>query len=242
MRLSVIIPAFNESSKILLDLRENGNFLLAQKFHSEVLVVDDGSADDTAEIVRGFIREWTSPKVKFELLTYGKNHGKGYAVRYGIEHAQGEIVAFMDSGLCVPVRYLLDGIEKIEQGSDFAIASRRLSETRIHRAQPLYRKLGSKAFHVVVQTIMGVHVSDTQCGFKLYKAAAAKQIYSRVTTEGFMFDIEALVIASKLGLKRAEFPIEWTNDSDTRYNPILGTLRNLKELTHIRLKWLGKRL
>ena len=176
MRLSVIIPAYNESAKITRDLETTETFLSRQDFTSEILVVDDGSRDETSATVKRFVKEHKSAKVKTRLLAYEKNRGKGYAIRYGVARAKGEIVAFMDSGLCVPVRFLLDGMEKIEEGADYAIASRRLPGTTIERAQPMYRRVGSQVFWLVVQSLMGVRVSDTQCGFKLYSAKAAKQI------------------------------------------------------------------
>lgn len=236
MKLSLIIPAFNEAQKIHLDLDASHKFLMAQNFKSEVLIVNDGSKDDTENIAREWSQKLSNEKVSYKILSYGANRGKGFAIRYGVDHAQGELIAFADSGLCVPFSFLSKGIEEIEQGADYALASRRLKETKIKRQQPLHRKLGSKAFWFVVKGFMGVQVSDTQCGFKIYSQKAAKAIFQRVQTDGFMFDIEALLIAKKLKLKHAEFPVEWSNDSDTRYHPIWGTIKNFKELTAIRLR------
>jgi dolichyl-phosphate beta-glucosyltransferase len=236
MYLSLVIPAFNEAAKIGRDIAAAFEFLSIQPFTSEVLIINDGSSDATQRVAEEHASRYPKDKVSFRVLHYGANRGKGYAVRYGVESAKGKLIAFADAGLCVPFSYLSKGIEKIEGGSDFAIASRRLSGTKIHRTQPRYRQLGSKVFWYVVQWGMGVHVSDTQCGFKIYKKAAAKKIFSQVKTDGFMFDIEALIIAKKLGLKEAEFPIEWSNDSDTRYHPIWGTIRNFRELAKIRVR------
>jgi len=234
MRLSIVIPAFNEEAKIARDIEAAYEFLSAQPFQSEVLIVNDGSRDKTVQVAEGHFPK--SDKVQFRVLDYGQNRGKGYAVRYGMKEAKGEICAFVDAGLCVPYKYLLSGICEIENGADYAIASRRIAGTKINRTQPMYRKVGSKVFWYVVQWGMGVDVSDTQCGFKLYSAKAAKMIFSRVKTDGFMFDIEALIVAKKLGLKAAEFPIEWSNDGDTRYHPVWGTIRNFKELSRIRIR------
>ncbi len=236
MKLSLIIPTFNEAKKIHLDLDAANQFLRAQPFDSEVLIVNDGSRDETQKVAEELCGKYSNDKVAFRVLSYGENRGKGYAIRYGVSQAKGDLIAFADSGLCVPFSFLTYGIEKIERGADYALASRRLKETKIKRQQPLYRKLGSKVFWFVVKGFMGVQVSDTQCGFKIYSNKAAKTIFHRVQTDGFMFDIEALLVAKKLKLKHAEFPVEWSNDSDTRYHPIWGTLKNLRELTAIRLR------
>jgi glycosyltransferase involved in cell wall biosynthesis len=234
MHLSLVIPAFNESAKIQHDLEAARKFLKEQPFSSEILVVNDGSTDATQQIAEAYAKKRADSKVAIRVLAYGQNRGKGYAVRYGVEKALGERIAFVDSGLCVPLEHLLRGLEKIDKGYDFAIGSRRIAGTRIVRPQPLYRRLGSKAFWIVVQSVMGVRVSDTQCGFKVYSGNAAKEIFSRVRTDGFMFDIEALIVARKQGLRGAEFPVEWSNDGDSRYHPIWGTIRNFRELMKIR--------
>lgn len=236
MKLSLILPAYNEAKKIHVDLNAAQQFLLAQPWDSEVLVVNDGSRDETQKTAEELAKKLSTEKVKFKILSYGSNRGKGYAIRYGVEKAEGDLVAFADCGLCVPYSFLMNGIDKIENGADFALASRRLKETKIKRQQPLYRKLGSKVFWWVVKGFMGVQVSDTQCGFKVYSQKAAKDIFSRVKTDGFMFDIEALLVGKKLKMKHAEFPVEWSNDSDTRYHPVWGTIKNLKELIAIRLR------
>lgn len=236
MKLSLIIPAYNEAQKIHIDLNAAQQFLGAQPFESEVLIVNDGSQDDTQKVAEALCEKLSSQKTQFKVLNYGANRGKGYAIRYGVEKAKGDRIAFADSGLCVPFSYLIDGMKKLDQGADYALASRRLKETKIKRQQPLYRKVGSKVFWFVVKGLMGVQVSDTQCGFKVYTNQAAKAIFERVQTDGFMFDIEALLVAKKLKLKHAEFAVEWSNDSDTRYHPIWGTMRNFKELSLIRLR------
>lgn len=236
MKLSLIIPAFNEAKKIHLDINAARQFLKSQKYESEVLIVNDGSQDDTQQVAEKLCKDLSDAQITFKVLSYGGNRGKGYAIRYGVGQAQGDWIAFADSGLCVPFSYLNSGIEQIEKGADYALASRRLKETKIKREQPLYRKVGSKVFWFVVKGLMGVQVSDTQCGFKVYSKKSAHEIFSRVKTDGFMFDIEALLIAKKLKLKHAEFPVEWSNDSDTRYHPIWGTMRNFRELTSIRIR------
>lgn len=240
MHLSIVIPAYNEQTKIARDLRAASDYLSHRPYDSQVIIVNDGSRDDTVKIIEEFIRTHTTARVWFRLISYPRNRGKGYAVRRGILEATGQSVGFIDAGLCVPYYYLEEGLKKLEEGFDYAIASRRLSRTKVHVTQPFHRRAGSKVFWVVVRFLMGIDfVSDTQCGFKLYRAASARKIFSKVQTDGFMFDIEALLIAKSLGLRGVEFPIEWSNDRDTRYHPVLGTLRNCKELMGIRMRLLG---
>ncbi|MSP19501.1 MAG: glycosyltransferase [Bdellovibrionales bacterium] len=236
MRVSLIIPAFNEAKKIGFDLDAASRYLESRSFDSEVLVINDGSQDDTQRVAEEISKKLSTDKVKFKVLNYGCNRGKGYAIRFGVKQAKGDLIAFADSGLCVPFSFLNQAISQIENGADFAVASRRLKETKIRREQPLYRKVGSKVFWFVVKGLMGVQVSDTQCGFKIYSKKAAQAIFERMKTDGFMFDIEALLIAKKLKLRHAEFAVEWSNDSDTRYHPVWGTLKNFRELSAIRFR------
>ncbi|MBI1861091.1 MAG: glycosyltransferase [Deltaproteobacteria bacterium] len=234
MHLSLIIPAFNEAKKITHDLEAARDFL-SSKPQSEVIVVDDGSRDAT----RAIVEEWVinaSMQHTFRLLSYGGNRGKGYAIRYGVKNSSGSYVAFVDSGLCVPLSYLDHGFEKIGSGFDFAIASRRLPGAQVKREQPTYRKVGSVVFWYLMKGAMGIEVSDTQCGFKVYKGDVARDLFSHLKTDGFMFDIEALRLAKKLGYRGTEFAVAWSSDHDSRYHPVAGTWRNFRELAAMRFR------
>lgn len=233
--LSLIIPAYNEAKKISRDINALHTFLSEEPYETEVLFVDDGSKDDTRDTIRKQIERLSPGKVRFELLTYPENRGKGYAVRYGVLRAKGDVIGFMDAGLCVPLPYIRDALQVLEGESDFGIASRRAARSRVIKQSPLHRRVGSKVFWVLMRGLMGIQVSDTQCGFKFYRREAARKIFERVETEGFMFDIEALLVASRMGLKGVEFPVEWTNDLDSRYHPVFGTIRNFREL--VRIRW-----
>jgi dolichyl-phosphate beta-glucosyltransferase len=233
MDLSIVIPAYNEGRKIGRDLETTRAYLALNPARTtEVLVVDDGSKDDTREVVSQF----SAANPNFKLVSYGENRGKGFAVKYGVTRAVGKAILFMDAGMCVPLQYIEAGLECLNQGYDCAIASRRLPGTKIVRRQPLYRRIGSKVFGFGIRSLMGIRVTDTQCGFKFYTQDAARKIFPLISIHGFMFDIEALVIAEELGLKVTEFPVEWANDGDTRYKLVSGTIRNFRELTAIRAK------
>lgn len=236
--LSIIIPSFNEEAKIANDLRQTAAYLSQQSFTSEIIVVDDGSRDKTHAVATGLAQELTSPKVSLKILRYAENRGKGFAIKYGVREAQGEIIGFMDSGLCVPLKYILDGMQLIQKGADCALASRRLANSQTLVKQPFYRRAGSLVFWKMMRLFMGVGVSDTQCGFKFYSHQAAVVVFSKIKTEGFMFDIEALVLCHQMGFKTVEFPVEWANDADTRFHPVWGTFRNMKELVKIKVRGL----
>jgi dolichyl-phosphate beta-glucosyltransferase len=236
MKISLIIPAYNESGKIARDIEAVARFAEQHRDHEwEVLIVDDGSRDRTTAEAQ--IAADRVGGASFRVLRYDRNRGKGYAVRYGVERAEGKVIGFVDAGLCVPFHHIFDALAVLKD-HDVAIASRRLAKARIRQAQPMHRRIGSQVFGKLVRRFMGIRVSDTQCGFKFYRARAAKAIFGRVRTDGFMFDIEALLVARRLGLKIGEFAVEWSNDSDTRYNPITGTVRNFRELLQIRLRTL----
>lgn len=232
MHLSVILPAFNEAKKIEKDLRDWLTFLGAQRYEAELIVVNDGSRDDTADRVRAIAKSESSVRV----YGYTKNRGKGYAIRYGIARAQGLFMAFADVGRCVPPTCLAEGLALLEDGWDFAIGSRRAPGAHVAASPAWYRRVGSVLFRRLMQAWLEVRVSDSQCGFKVYRAAAAQSIFAHVATDGYMFDVEALLVAQALGLRGTEFPVEWRADKDSRYRPVTGTLSNFKDLVAIKLR------
>ena len=236
LQLSVILPAFNEGAKIGQDLKACFDFFSREPYQTEILVVSDGSTDDTDSQATKAMK-WPAGQVRGKLVSYSLNRGKGFAIRKGVEAARGERILFMDVGLCVPLKCLGLGLEKLREGYDFAVGSRRLNASVVRRKQRAYRRAGSRIFNWMISQTMGIGlVLDAQCGFKLYRREAAKKIFSKVRCDGFMFDVEALREAKRMGFVGAEFPVEWSNDGDTRYDPIFGTLRNLRELLKIRFE------
>ena len=230
--LSIIIPAYKEANKIKQDIQAAAKFLEAQRIAGEILLVDDGSPDNTVETAKALEKDFPALKV----LSYSPNRGKGYALRYGISHSKGRNVMFADAGLCVPYDIAAIGLTMLDlRMCDMAIGSRRMRGS-IRREQPLYRRIGSKVYSLVIHTLMGVplYISDTQCGFKIYQGNVARCLYASAFTDGFMFDIEIILRALADGYQILEFPVLWSNDADTRFNPLRGTWRLFLELVAIR--------
>jgi dolichyl-phosphate beta-glucosyltransferase len=232
--ISIVIPAFNEEKKIGHDVGAAAAFIDEEAVPGEVIVVDDGSTDKTAEEARSVeIPE----AVERNVILLEKNRGKGYAVKTGVLASRGDVVLFADSGTCVPYSNALSQIERIRGGElDIAMASRRLKETVIHRNRSFKRRILSSFFRLVARIITGVpnRFSDTQCGFKIYRGDIARRLFGECKTTGFMFELEVLLRALKRGYRIEEFPVEWTCDLDTRLRPGSDAVDVLKEMLQVR--------
>lgn len=232
--LSVIIPAYNEEKKIEKDIREAFSYFKRKKILGEIIVSTDGVTDNTNKIVCKLKKEFPGLK----LIVKKEKIGKGAAIKKGVIKASGKYIIFSDAGLCVPFKFISVGIKKIEEGYDLALGNRGDKLTIIKIKQPIYRMIGSKIFSIVIKNILGVppYIKDTQCGFKIYKREIAKRLYRDLKTDGMMFDLELILRAKKYGLKIATFPVEWSNDPDTKLNPVSGGLKILEEIYNIKYK------
>lgn len=232
--LSLIIPAYNEEKKIERDIRKAFDYFKKKKIHGEVIVSTDGVTDDTNKIVRNLKNEFSN----LILLTKKEKIGKGAAIKRGVSKAKGKYIMFADAGYCIPFKFISDGINKIEGGYDLALGNRGDKSAIIKLRQPFYRMVGSVIFGFLVKYCLGVpsHIKDIQCGFKIYKADAAKRLFRDLKTPTMMFDLEHILRAKKNNFKIATFPIEWSNDPDTKFNPLSGSLQILKEIYHIKFK------
>lgn len=234
MDLSIVIPAYNEQKKISRDILDAAIFLDENEMTGEIIVVDDGSTDRTAEEAEN---TQILESIPLKVDRYEKNRGKGYAVRRGIQRSAGKIVMFADSGSCVPYSNTLLGLNLIEMGEcDIAHGSRKMGISHIKRGQSWFRKLLSTFFHWFMIYYMKIpaELTDTQCGFKIYRGDIAREIYAETFTDGFTFDIEVILRALHKGLVIREFPVDWTCDPDSRlsvtrsYSMILTELINIK--------------
>jgi glycosyltransferase involved in cell wall biosynthesis len=227
---SFVIPAYNESSRIRPTLDALLRHLQEQKWDAEILVVNDGSADDTAKIVR----EYAQRHPEIRLLENPGNHGKGYSVRNGMLHARGDICLFTDADLSSPITEAQKLFDAIAQGADIAIGSRWLRVELQTERQPLYRQLFGRIFNLVLRVILGLRFADTQCGFKAFRRDAALRIFPLQKIERWAFDPEILFLARRAGLQVEEVPVLWAHSGGTRLHPFRDGLRMFVEVLRIR--------
>jgi dolichyl-phosphate beta-glucosyltransferase len=227
---SIVIPAYNEQARIGATLSEVIRCVEANAWRVEVIVVDDGSTDATAEIVKAV----TSRTPFVRLLSNGENRGKGHSVRNGMLHAAGDIVLFTDADLSSPIQEATRLFDAIRQGADVAIGSRWLAQSRQTIRQPLYRRFFGRCFNLVTRMIMRLPFADTQCGFKAFTRPAAQTIFQLQRIERWGFDPEILFIALKRGYTIREVPVSWGHDERTRISYLRDGLQMLKELLLIR--------
>ena len=236
MDISVIIPAYNEEKRIAFTLEKSIEFLQQRSWQYELLPVDDGSRDATVERIAEVAREF--PQVRCVLN--GQNRGKGYSIRHGLEEAQGNFIGFMDADYKTDIAALDHAMELLESGACGVIGDRTLGKSEIARERKRYREMGSIVFRRGLQMLMGLRgYDDTQCGFKFFRAEVMRDLFSRQKVEGYMFDVEILLLAGKLGYGLERIPVKWTFDPDSRFNPVTGMIRNLGELARIRWEHRG---
>jgi len=227
---SIVIPAFNESARIPATLEAVVSCVRERGWDAEVIVVNDGSTDATAAVVREFAR--TAPEVR--LLENPGNRGKGYSVRSGLLQAFGEVVMFTDADLSSPMEEAERLFAAIAQGADIAIGSRWLEKGRQTHRQPLYRQFFGRCFNAVTRGVMGLHFADTQCGFKAFTRHAAQTVFQLQTIERWGFDPEILFIALKNGFKIVEVPVSWGHDERSRMSYLKDGMKMLEEIAVIR--------
>lgn len=229
-KFSIVIPAYNERARIIATLEAVVEAVRAHAWSAEVIVVNDGSTDETAELVLAFAAK--APEVR--LMQNPKNSGKGYSVRSGLLHANGEIVMFTDADLSAPIDEADRLFEAIAQGADIAIGSRWLETSRQTHRQPLYRQVFGRVFNALTRMVMRLPYADTQCGFKAFTRNAAQTVFQLQTIERWGFDPEILFIARKRGFRVVEVPVSWAHDARTRISYLRDGLQMLKELAIVR--------
>jgi glycosyltransferase involved in cell wall biosynthesis len=229
-KYSIVIPAYNESVRLPATLESVVNCIRTHGWAAEVLVVNDGSSDATADVVRSFMR--SAPEVR--LMENRCNRGKGYSVRAGMLESRGDVALFTDSDLSAPIEEAESLFAAIEQGADIAIGSRWLESGRQTQRQPLYRQFFGRCFNAVTRMVMRLPFSDTQCGLKAFTREAAQVVFSMQTIERWGFDPEILFIALKRGFRVVEVPVSWAHDERTRMSYLRDGLKMLEEITIIR--------
>ena len=227
---SLVIPVYNESARILAALNSVVGCIRARGWNAEILVVNDGSTDSTAEVVRAFAE--TAPEVR--LLENPGNRGKGYSVRSGMLQAQGNVALFTDADLSAPIEEAERLFAAIKQGADIAIGSRWLESARQTHRQPLFRQFFGRCFNAVTRAVMRLPFADTQCGLKAFTRQAAQTVFQLQTIERWGFDPEILLIALKRGYRVVEVPVSWANDERTRMSYLRDGIKVLEEIATIR--------
>ena len=230
--LSVVIPAYNESARLPATLARLREFLDASSEPYEVIVVDDGSSDDTADMADATASEWPQMRV----LRLPHNMGKGAAVRAGMLEATGEQRLFSDADLSAPIEELQNLRDHLSPTCQVVIGSRALSESVIEEHQPGRRETMGRVYNKMLQVVALRGLHDTQCGFKLFTADAAVQCFGPLRTLRFGFDAEVLLRARRLGLGIAEVPVRWGHREDSRVSAMRDSLRTLYELMVLRIK------
>ena len=234
MELSIIIPAYDEARKIAADVDAAGVFLADNAIDGEIIVVDDGSTDGTGDAA---LRGMPQFRIPLTVITLQHHAGKGAAVRAGIMKSEGTYVMFADAGLTVPYADALRGLALVKSGQcELAHGSRWLPESRIERPQDPWRQTLSRMVRWVLRRALSLpaHLTDTQCGFKVYNGDVARSLFARCTTEHFLFDVEVLVMALARGYRVAEFPVSWRCDRDSRLNVRSHAVQVLSDLLAIR--------
>ena len=227
--VSIVIPAYNEALRLPSSLDRIERFATEQQLKLEVIVVDDGSRDGTAEVVSQRVARW--PQLR--LLQAERNAGKGAAVRLGMSAARGRYRVFSDADLSVPIDDLEKLLRPLREGAGVAIASRALKDSEIELHQPWYRETMGKIFNKLVRLFVLGGVHDTQCGFKAFTAEVAQRVFPPLQTHGFGFDVEILYRAQRAGYRIVEVPTRWINSPQSRVHPIRHSLAMFLEVLAI---------
>ena len=228
--LSVVIPVFNEEAGLRAALEQTGRFLATHESGGhEIVVCDDGSRDGSAKLAESLAAQWP-----VRVLRWEQNRGKGAVVRDGMLAARGDPVLFMDADLSTPLDELPRFLAALKEGADVAIATRKHHGARIERPQPWHRVALGKNYTRLANALLGLHVSDFTCGFKLFTAAAAKAVFSRQRLDRWSFDAEIVFLAHRLGLRVAELPVRWADRPDSRVRVGSAVWKSLLELLEIR--------
>lgn len=227
---SIVIPAYNEGSRLAGTLDQVTAFISQQRWRAEIVVVNDGSTDNTAELVRRYARQ--NPVIR--LVENPGNRGKGFSVRNGMLNAQGDVLLFTDADLSAPITEAPKLLAALESGADIAIGSRWVDPSLQTHRQTVLRQVLGRVYNLLMRVILGLDFKDTQCGFKAFTRNAARQIFPAQHIERWGFDPELLFLARRSGLKVKEVGVQWGHDSGTRIHPFRDGFQMFMEMLSIR--------
>ncbi len=228
--LSIIVPVFNEESRIEKAISELEKYLSGQNFSSQVIFVDDGSNDKTLKKIKEL-----KPKLYFEVISYKPNRGKGYAIKQGVANARADYLLFCDVDMSTPLNEFNKFLPFIRKKIPVIIGTRKAAGAKIIKRQPYLRQKMGEVFTMLSNILLRSSVSDFTCGFKCFSRRAAEKIFSLSTINRWSYDSEILFLANKLGFKIIEVPVVWKNDSRTKVNLTKDIIQSFTDLLRIRL-------
>lgn len=230
MKLSVVVPCYNEEQRLPRTIEQIEHLLDARADPYELILVDDGSADGTRKVMD----EAAGRHESVRIVALPQNRGKGRALAEGVKASGGDTVLVTDADLSTPIEEL----EKLEAalagGAGIAIASRAVRGSRVELSQPIYRVLMGKAFNLIVQLVLLPGIWDTQCGFKLFRGDIAREVFAGLTTDGFGYDPEVLFLAKRKGVRIAEVPVVWRNSAPTKVMAVRSSLDMFRHVIKVR--------
>lgn len=231
--LSLVIPAYNEARRLEVSLPGVVAYLRRTELDAELLVVDDGSTDDTIRVARELLRD-----TRHRVLTHGENRGKGFSVRQGVLEAHGRWVLMTDADLSTPIEeYETLASAARDNDADVVIGSRALPDSKVEvRQNPLRQAMG-KTFSILMRTMTGLPFRDTQCGFKLMDRKRVEPIFRKMVVDRFAFDVELLYLSHRFGLRTLEVPVIWRNVEASRVNMLADSLNMLLDVGRIRWRF-----
>ncbi len=231
--VSIVVPAFDEQDRLASPLSRILAYIGQSKLAAELIVVDDGSSDNTAEVARKLLSE--SPKIESKVIRYEPNRGKGFAVKTGLLASRAEIAIFTDADLSTPIEELPKLVEPIRAGEyDVTFGSRAIDRSLIGTHQPWRREQGGRVMNQIIKQMSGLRFYDTQCGFKAFNMLEFRPLLDLMTIDRFGFDVEFLFVAQYHGLKLAEIPVRWNDVAGSKVSVFRDTRRMFSELYQIR--------
>lgn len=236
--LSVVIPAYKEKERIGSNLLEIEKLLSAKDFEYEVIIVVDGSPDNTAEVAGNYARQVKNLRV----ISNKENHGKGYVVRQGLLEAKGKYVVFLDADGSTSITHIEKCLPELEAGADLIVGSRKIKGAFVQIHQPKYREFMGEGGNWLIRIVLGLwSFPDTQCGFKMLTGEAAHQIAKRMVVDRFGFDFELIILAKELGYKIKQMPVRWLNEegSTVSLTGPNGFIQVLIDLFKTKLRLIG---
>ena len=229
-RISLIIPAYNEVGHIRTTVGEALSYFDGRQQPCEIIVSADG-ADGTREAAR----EMAVARPEIKVIGAPERRGKGRGIREAVAIATGDVIGFSDADNKTPITEFDKIEDRLRAGFEVVIGSRGLDGSRIERAQPLYRRLGSRGFALLMHAAVGLRgIVDTQCGFKFFQGDIGRELFALQQIDGYMYDAEILYIARQRGYRIAQIPVRWRDDGDSRLQLVAGNLRNVRDLLSIR--------